>query len=138
MSNKICNVTAKTISDVTGLDKTMASAFLRLLVAQGFASESGNRKQVTNKDGEYIVMRGRPSVLFDLDTDAVSASLGTDKASKIADKAATEHAEYTKILAHAEASAKVKRDAAAKAAKVDRLTAALAAVKAEGNQGDVF
>lgn len=137
MSNKIANVTAKTISDVTGLDKTMASAFLRLLMAQGFASESGNRKQVTQKDGEYIVMRGRPSVTFDLDYDAVSASLGQDKANKIADKAATEHAEYTKLLAHAEQAAKVKREATAKAAKVDRLTAALAAIKGE-NQGDVF
>lgn len=134
---KIENVTIATVCDATGLDKTLASGFLRLLASQGFATETGHRKQVSATADGYAVMRGRPSVLFSLDFDAVAAALNTEKAQRIADKAATAHAEYVRMLAHAEAAGKAKRDAAAKAAKVDRLTKALAAIKAEPT-GEVF
>lgn len=132
MSKKISNVTAKIVSECANLDKTMSAAFLRLLMTQGFASESGLRKNVKADGAQYVILRGRPSVTFDLDMEAVSAALGSTVANKIADRAARDAAEYSRQIAHAEALATAKRVAAAKAAKVDRLTAALAKVREGG------
>lgn len=132
----LTNVTAKIVQDVTGLSKTDASAFIRLMVRQGQAKESGARKNLSQKGEDYLVMRGRPSVTFDVDAQALVGYVGNDKATKIADKAAQEHAEYTKLLAHAEIAAKNKREATAKANKIKGLEAQLAAIR--GEQGEAF
>lgn len=132
----LTNVTAKIISAVTGLDKTNASALVRIMVAKGQAKESGARKNLSQHGEEYLVVRGRPSVTFDVDASALVAYVGEAKATEIADRAAAEHAEYTKLLAHAEINAKNKRDAVAKQNKIKGLEAQLAAIR--GETGEAF
>jgi hypothetical protein len=132
----LTNVTAKIVSDVTGLDKTSSSALMRILVQQGHAKESGARKNIAANGAEFLVVRGRPSVTFDVDAQALVGAIGQDKATKVADKAAESHAEYTKLLAHAEIAAKNKREANAKANKVKSLEEKLAAIR--GEQGETF
>ena len=125
----LTNVSTKNISDVTGLNKTDASAFMRLMVRQGQATESGRRKNLAANGDEFLVVRGRPSVTFEVDAQALVGYVGSDKATKIADKAASDHAEYTKMLAHAEIAVKNKREATAKANKVKSLESQLAAIR---------
>jgi hypothetical protein len=132
----ITNVTRQNLIDVLGLAKDEVSLFLAIQLRKGFAVEAGNRKHMVEKDGAFIVMKGRPSVTYAFDSDALTAEIGTDKAAKLADKAAAEQAAYTARLAKAEQAAKDKRDATAKAGKVASLAAKLAALK--GETGEVF
>ncbi len=130
----ITNVTRQNLCNILGLAKDEVSLFLAIQVRKEFATIDGNRKHLVEKDGAYVVMKGRPSVTYSFDSDALVAEIGADKVAKLADKAASEQAAYMARLAHAEQAAKDKRDATAKATKLAALTAKLAAMKGENSE----
>jgi hypothetical protein len=126
----LTNVTAAIVSEVTGLSKTDSSSFIRALVNNGKGNVSGMRKNLAKDEtGAFVIVRGRPTVTFDLDNDCMVAAIGSEKTAKVADLSATAHSDYVRNIAYAEQLASEKKAKLAKAIKLKGLEAKLAAVR---------